>query len=114
MANSNFKQVVADYAQGAYATKGLTHDTVLVTKTATMENGSILKADGTEAAIADAAAATHIIDTSLIDVAAVGDVVAVSAVAKDAIVRKASLKFSDGAYTAEGLTALVAAGIKLV
>lgn len=114
MADSNFKIVVANYIPDVFGGKDMAFDTVVVTKTATMGNGSILKADGTEAAIADAATATHIVDFPALDLADVGDVVAVSALSGYGIVHKANIKFSDGAYTNEALTALVAAGVKLI
>lgn len=114
MADSNFKIVVANYIPDVFGGKDMAFDTVVVTKTATMGNGSILKDDGTEAAIADAAVATHIVDQPSLDLAEVGDVVAVSALSGFGKVTKAHIKFSDGAYTNETLTALAAAGVKLV
>lgn len=114
MADSTFKNVTANFAQDVYGGKGMSHDTVVVTKTATMGQGSILKDDGTEAAKLDAATATHIIDFNAIETAEVGDVVAVSAVKALAQVYKANLKFSDGAYTSEALTALEGKLVELV
>jgi len=114
MADSNFKQVVVNYVPSVYGGQEMSHDTVVVTKTATMENGSILKADGTEAAIADAATATHIINDTSFDVKEEGDVVAVAAVKALAQVKKANIKFSDGAYTSEALTALESKLVELV
>ena len=114
MADSNFKYVVANYLPDVFGGRDMAFDTVVVTKTASMGNGSILKADGTEAAIADAATATRIIDHAALDLADVGDVVAVSALSAFGKAYKANIKFSDGAYTNQALTALAAAGVKLV
>ena len=114
MATTDFKQVVANKLEDAYGSNSMTHRSAVVTKTATMANGSILKTDNTEAAVADAATATGIIADSRIDVASVGDVLMVAVVEKNAQVRASALKFSDADYNAEALTALVAAGIELV
>lgn len=114
MADSNFKIVTVNYLQDVYGGKGMSHDTVVVTKTATMESGSILKADGTEAAVADAATATLILDFAAVDVASVGDVIAASAVKAYSQVKTGSLKFSDAAYAGEALTALAGKGVEVV
>ena len=75
------EQVVIDSLQGASQT--MTHETIQVTKTATMTNGTLLLANRTEAASGDLAAnIVYVID----DVAmtrtniAVGEVLTVSAV----------------------------------
>ena len=93
----------------------LSYESTLVTVTATMGNGSLLKSDKTEGLIADAATVVSVIDDPKFDEGfyAVGDVILVPVATRNCIVNSDVIKFSDGAYTAEGLTALVAAGIKL-
>lgn len=83
MATLNREQVVANFQQYAGTnTYDLTHETLQLTKTATMTHGTLLVAAGTEAINTDLAAnVTHVIDDPKVDFAAVGDVVTVSAVA---------------------------------
>ena len=115
MATSDFYQVQLDGVENLYKNNGRTHESAVVTVTATMKNGSILKADDTEALIADAATATKIIDFTAFNGQdyAVGDVVPVPVIVRESTVDATYLKFSDGAYTAEALTALLAAGVIL-
>lgn len=115
MATSNFYQVQLDAVENLYGNNGRTHETQVVTVTDTMKNGSLLVAAGTEAAIADAATVTKIIDYTAFNGAehAVGAVVAVPVIVRESTVDATYLKFSDGAYTNETLTALVAANVIL-
>lgn len=74
------EQIVATGLAGQGAGDEMTHATVEVTKTATMTNGTLLKADGTEAIAADLAAdVAYVIDDPKVDFAAAGDVVTVRA-----------------------------------
>lgn len=94
----------------------LGYESVLVTVTATMGNGSLLVAAGTEAAAADAALAVGIIDDPKFDESdfySVGDVVLVPVLKRNGIANSDVIKFSDAAYGAEALTALSAAGVVL-
>jgi len=93
----------------------LSYTSVLVTVTDTMGNGSLLVAAGTEAAIADSATATGIIDDPKFDEGfyKVGDQLLVPVAQRNLIANADVIKFSDGAYTNEALTALVVAGVKL-
>lgn len=55
MATLTREQIVANALAGQGAGDDMTHTTVEVVKTATMSNGTLLKADGTEAIAADLA-----------------------------------------------------------
>ncbi|OUS73448.1 hypothetical protein B5G52_04165 [Pseudoalteromonas sp. A601] len=112
--HTSFKKVVVNSLLDEFGGQSITHDSVLVVKTSTMENGSILNEDGTEATKAEAATAFYIIDAANLDVVNEGKALLVSAVKKDAQVLKSSLKFSDGAYTNESLTALESKNIQLI
>ena len=114
MAETIFRQIVANKLEDAYGSNAFTHRSAIVTKTATMRNGSLLVAANTEAAAAAAANVTGIIDDPRVDFLATGETLLVSIVEANAMVRQANCTFSDKALEAEGLTALVAAGIKLV
>lgn len=89
-------------------TEGHTHTGVKVTKTATMLNGALLVAAGTQAAKAASATVVYVIDDPRINQAAVGDVLTVSCAKFGCILNKAVLNFSDGGLAAEALTALEA------
>jgi hypothetical protein len=93
----------------------LSYESVQVTVTATMGNGSLLLADNTEGAAADAATVVSIIDDPKFDEGfyAVGDTILVPVGKRNLIASSDVIKFSDAAYGAETLTALVAAGVKL-
>lgn len=115
MPTSDFYQVQLDGVQNLYKNNGRTHESVVITKTTTMKNGSILKADNTEAAKADAATATKILDFTAfngLDIAT-GDTLEVPVIVRESTVDATYLTFSDGAYTNEGLTALVGNGVVL-
>ncbi len=68
-------QVVANFLQSAGVDSDMIWDSLEVTKTATMSHGTLLKADGTEAADADITAgdAVYVIDDLLIADVATGD-----------------------------------------
>lgn len=90
-------------AQLVEDTAGIVRDEVKVTKTATMANGSLLVAAGTEAAAAAAATVTFVIDDSRVDQLEDGDVMTVSVVKAGAILNYGKIKFSDAAYAGEAL-----------
>lgn len=102
---STFKQVVLNSLVDSFGGKDMTHKSVVVTKTATMKNGSLL-VGAVEAAAADAATVDGIIDFPALDIAAEGDVVAVSVAHSYVKVAGSALTFSDAAYGAETLTLL--------
>lgn len=91
MATSLRKNVVLhcnDYA--------LAMESVQVTKTGTMDNGSALVADGTEAAEADVASVVGFIDDPQFEAfAAVGETHLVNVVKRQAIVNGTAVKYSD-------------------
>ncbi len=97
-----------------HSDSGFTHDTVEVTYAATLKQGSLIKADGTEAAIADAADVVGAVDDLTIrrhsDELTVGDTVAISVAKRGLILNRSVLKYSDGAIDAAGEAALSAAG----
>ena len=93
----------------------LAYESALVTVTATMGNGSLLLADNTEGAVADAATVVSVIDDPKFDEGfySVGDVLLVPIAKRNFIANSDVIKFSDAAYGSETLTALSAAGVKL-
>ena len=78
----NREQVVANFQQYAGTnTYDLTHETLQLTKTATMTHGTLLLSTGLEAISTDLAAnIAFVIDDPKVDFAAAGDVVTVSVV----------------------------------
>lgn len=106
MPTFNDKKVVLNSVEAIKA--GFTHTEIEVTKTATMQFGSMLVADGTEAAILDAANVVYVIDDPRVDSLEVGDTLKVSVVTRGCELSSGSLFFSDGALTTETLTALEA------
>lgn len=108
MATFERKQVVINTLNSDRA-DDMTHRTVSVTKTATMAQGSALVAAGTEAAIANVALVTGILDDLRIDNADVGDVVLVRVAHSFCKFKTANIKFSDaGAFVPAAATALAA------
>lgn len=89
---------------------GFTHDTVDVTWTATMKNGSMLVAAGTEAAVLDAANVVGVIDDHTVrDLASnleVGDTLSVSVAKRGCTFNDDKVVFSNGAINAAARTAL--------
>ena len=114
MATSHRQPVVLNTLSAAMG-GNMSYESVRVTVTATMQDGSLLVAAGTEAAAADAATVTGIIDFPQFEVGnyAVGDVILVPVLRRDAIVNSKALHFSDAAYGTEVLTALATAGVRL-
>ena len=94
----------------ASALPGFTHDTVTVTWTATMKNGSLLVAAGTEAAIADAANVVGVIDDltarNLSGSLTVGDTLDVAVAKRGCVFNQDKTVFTDGAITAAAIAAL--------
>jgi hypothetical protein len=89
---------------------GFTHDTVQVTWTATMKNGSLLVADGTEAAAADAADVVGVIDDltarNLAGELEVDDVLEVAVAKRGCVFNEDKVVFTDGAINATAKAAL--------
>ena len=104
-------QVVLDKFTGETTTNALTHKDAEITMTATMKHGSLLKADLTEAAKAEAADVVFIVDEPTISATPSGDAVFVSVVDRMCLVNKDALLFSDGALTTETLSGLTAKNI---
>lgn len=106
MATSYRKQAVLHCADPK-----LSKESVRVTVTATMGNGSLLKADGTEGAVADAATVVGVIDDPKFDEGfySTGDVILVPVLKRSGVANGKVIKFSDAAYGGEALTALNAA-----
>ncbi|ULG01448.1 hypothetical protein phiA019_0102 [Aeromonas phage phiA019] len=96
---------------------GYSVEEVSVTWAASMAAGALLKADGTWAAIADAASVASVLIDARVTREAQDFVVGTQyklVVAKRALtLNKNLLKFSDGAINAAGVTALEAKGIKV-
>lgn len=96
---------------------GYTHDSVTVTVTSTMTQGSLLLADGSEAAPADAANVAGAIDDleflrKLYDgegQVAVGSQVTIAVAKRGCILNESNLKFNDG--SAIDATAKAALGV---
>ena len=106
---SQKKPIVASL-QTEFGGKGRTHESLEVVKTATMEHGSLLIAAGTEAALADVATVTMIIDDPQMDFVAVGDTVLTSVAVRECTVDESECKFSDaGVLDGTAATALIAA-----
>ena len=91
---------------------GISHDSVEVVVTATMKQGSLLKADGTEAATADAAAVVGVLDDLMFrrhrDELAVDDTILVAVAKRGLVLNEAVLTYTDGAIDAAGKAALAA------
>tara|TARA_R110002153_G_scaffold53726_2_gene149555 strand:+ start:3650 stop:4003 length:354 start_codon:yes stop_codon:yes gene_type:complete len=105
------QQVVFNEVSTQLNTSDWTHDTVLVTWTATMGNGSLLVAANTEAAEAAAATVVKAIDDPSVDDKGyeVGDTVAVNVAVQGNVFNTAALSYSDtDTVVASALTALAA------
>ncbi len=93
--------------QTEFGGTAFTHESVVVTKTATMSHGSMLVAANTEAAIANVALVTGVIDDPSIDLIATGSTALVSVARRGCIFSTAGLKYSDaGAAVPASLTLL--------
>lgn len=111
MADLNINEEVVVLG-GVDADVGYTHDSVTVTLTATMKQGSILDAAGAELALAGAANASGVIDDltfrrHLADYE-VDDEILVSVAKRGLILNEDVCTFSDGAIDATGKAALEA------
>ena len=97
-----------------HSDSGFTHDTLEVTYSATLKQGSLLKADGSEAATADATDVIGAVDDLTIrrhsDDLEVGDTLKISVARRGLVLNRSVLKYSDGAINAAGEAALSAAG----
>lgn len=93
---------------------GMTHDSVTVTVTDTMKQGSLLKADGTEAATADAALVVGVVDDLEFlrklrggdGQVATGSDVTIAVAKRGVMFNEAALAYTDGAIDAAGKAAL--------
>lgn len=114
MATSYRKQAVLAGAQTEFGGNGYTHESVVVTVTATMGNGSLLTG-ATEAAVAAAATVDGVIDDPKFDdgLYTVGEEVLTRVAKNNVILNGAVIKFSDAAFGGEGLDALAAKGVKV-
>lgn len=109
MAVNSRPQVVLNEVSTQLKTSDWTHDTVLVTWTATMQDGSMLGADLLEEAVAAAATVTMVIDDPSITEKGygVGDTVAVNVATQGNVFNTSALHFSDSdVITPANLTAL--------
>jgi hypothetical protein len=115
MADFDFKSEIVSLGGVDSTSGGYTHDSVLVTVTATMKQGSLLKADGTEAATAEAATIVGAIDDLTfrrhLDELEVGDEVLAAVAKRGLILNESALVYTDGAIDAAGKAALAAAGL---
>ncbi len=109
MATLSRNQVVLRALQGEGTGDAMINTTLQVTKTATMTNGTLLKADFTEAADADITAGdvVYVIDDYLIDAVSTGDEATIRAVVELdwVIFRAEELKVGSTALSAAQLTA---------
>lgn len=111
MAVSSRPQVVFNEVSTQLNTSDWTHDTVTVTWTATMSDGSLLVAANTEAALIDAANVVKVIDDpqAFEKGYQVGDTVAVNVAVQGNVFNTAALSYSDtDTVVASALTGLAA------
>ncbi len=100
-------QVTHGSVGAEYSNRGFSHETVTVTKTATMANGSALVAANTEAAIANVALVAKVIDDPSIDLVATGSTALVSVAVRGNIFNTAAISYSDaGAFVPASATLL--------
>lgn len=115
MADFNFNEEIVVLGGVDSTSGGYTHDSVEVTVTATMKQGSLLKADGTEAATADAADVVGAIDDLMFrrhrDELEVSDTVKIAVAKRGLTLNESALAYTDGAIDAAGKAALAAAGM---
>lgn len=104
------QQVVLNEVQSDLA--GFTHDTIQITWTATMKNGSILNASGVELAVAGAADAVMVLNDfsarNFDEGLEVGDVLEVAVARRGCVFNEAVCVFTDAGIDAAGKTALEA------
>ncbi|AUR86330.1 hypothetical protein NVP1084O_123 [Vibrio phage 1.084.O._10N.261.49.F5] len=114
MADFKFNEEVV--VLNSFQSFGMTHDSVTVTVTDTMKQGSILNAAGTEVAKADAATSVGVIDDLEFlrklrggdGQVVTGDSVTVAVAKRGVMFNEAAVAYSDGALDAAGKTALSA------
>jgi hypothetical protein len=111
MATSARKQAILATVGVETSGNAYTHETVEVTKTATMANGSFLKSDNTEAAIADVAVVDSILDFPEIELYEDGDVMLARIAKRNVIANYDVVQFSDAAFGGEALALLDARGV---
>lgn len=114
MAITTRKQVILDQFTGESTTNALTHISMEVEKTATMQHGSLLKADGTEATEAEAADVEYILNEPLIGRTLVGEKEFCSLASRMVLVNTDALTYSDKALPVGGeadLTKLIAKNV---
>ncbi len=105
MAISNENQIVLDTMY-----TGHTSDTVSVTWTATMRQGSMLLANNTEAAVADVATVAKVINdpVEMSKSHNVGDTVLVNVAVRGSVFQTSELKYSDAGTAVPASLALLA------
>lgn len=112
MADFDFNAEIVTLGGVDSTSGGFTHDSVEVTVTDTMKQGSLLKADGTEAATADAADVVGAIDDLMFrrhrEELTTGDTVKIAVAKRGLILNETALAYTDGAIDAAGKTALAA------
>lgn len=103
-------QVVFNEVTTQLHTSDWTHDTVLVTWTATMRDGSILDSSNVEIAAAGAANGVKVIDdpVEVYKDHEVGDTVALNVAVRGNVFNSSTLVYTDGAAVPANLTALAA------
>lgn len=115
MATSHRKQAILAGVGTEISGNAYTHESVTLTVTATMGNGSLLLENNTEAAKAASADVVSIVDDPKFDDGfyKVGETVFTRVAKRSVIANKDVIKFSDGAYADEALTELEAKGVIL-
>ncbi len=112
MSSSLRKQAILSGVTTDTGGNAYTHESIQVTVTATMANGSLMLATGLEAAEADAATVVGILDAPELEGTAVGDVIFTRLAKRNVIANTLVLKYSDESdVTTSALTALIAAGV---
>lgn len=111
MATSARKQAILAGLQTEIGGNAYTHETAEITMTATMANGSFLKADNTEAAIADVALVAGILDAPEIELYVDGDVFVTRVAKRNVIANSDVVQYSDAAFGGEALAILDAKGV---
>jgi hypothetical protein len=111
MATSQRKQAILAGLQSELGGNAYTHETAEITMTATMANGSFLKADNTEAAAADVALVAGILDAPDTELYEDGDVFVARVAKRNVIANSDVVQYSDAAFGAEALAILDAKGV---
>lgn len=112
MSSSLRKQAILSGVTTETGGNAYTHESIQVTVTATMANGSLMLATGLEAAEADAATVVGILDAPELEGTSVGDVIFTRLAKRNVIANTPVLQYSDEAdVTTSALTALIAAGV---